>query len=129
MIEIILIVIAVLSYREIGILCQRRSYDFKAFKYIYWQTDQTNFWRKNFDWFHISNGLIVWLIVLLAMDSLPKITFYLLDSVIYWYAFFYIRNIWMHVILPRWDSKSPQLRLWYLVPLAGGFLDNKFRDR
>ena len=129
MIEIILILIAVLSYREIGILCQRRSYDFKAFKYIYWQTSQDNFWTKNFDWFHISNGLIVWLIVLLAMNDLPKLIWYWLDSVIYWYAFFYIRNIWMHVILPRWDSKSPQLRLWYLVPLAGGFLDNKFRDR
>lgn len=127
MTEIILIIL-ILSYREIGHLCERHSYDFAHFKRIYWETDQNNFWLKNWNWFHVSNGLATLIICYLFAQNYQTFGHIYIDTPFYWVCWMYLRNVVMHVILPYWRGYNPQLRLWYLVPLFGGYLDKKFRQ-
>ena len=119
---LILGIIILLSYREVGILCERGSWNFNSFQRIYWDTDQNNFWLKNLDWFHVSNGLMTLLVCILFAQNYSVFGQVWIDAPFYWVCWMYIRNVFMHVIIPLpWDRKW-----FYLIPLIGGWLDRKY---
>ena len=121
MIEII-ILIFILSYREVGILCDRTSWRYEWFQKIFWETDQNNFWKKNFDWFHVSNGLMTLIICHLFAQSYQLFGRVYLDVPFYWVIWMYLRNVVMHVLIPLPSYR----RYWFLVPLVGAYLEKKF---
>lgn len=97
----LLIILAILSaYREVEILIDRGSWRKEDYRNIFWKTDWQS-WLKNADSFHVSNGLFV-LVMFFAMET---ITWYLVP--VYWFGFFQVRNLGMHVIfkrVPDWDK-------------------------
>ena len=127
------VLIAVIAgYREVDILCSRGSWKWNNFKQKwFWFTDQNNADQKNYDSFHISNGIIFIIIALLlsALYMPVKISscFFdmILNVVIYWAAMMYLRDIMMHIILPKWSKDNPNFKLLYLLPVLGGFLDKR----
>jgi len=125
----ILALVGVISYREVGHLCQRKSWDWNNFKNLYWTTNQNNFWIKNFDWFHVSNGLMTLFIIHLLAQALNIIKILnqdlriIVQVVGLWLIWMYLRNIMMHVIIPKWHRGNRNLRLWYLIPLIGAWFD------
>lgn len=93
----LLIILAILSaYREVQILIERGSWRKEDYRNIFWYTDWKS-WLKNFDSFHVSNGLFV-LVMFFAM-SIDTITWYLVP--LYWLGFFYVRNIGLHIIFKK----------------------------
>jgi hypothetical protein len=117
----IIVIIFILSYREVGILCDRSSWRFNWFQHIFWQIDQDSNW-KNFDWFHFSNGLMTLLICHIGSDkiySLPVFWGVYTSTVIYWVTWMWIRNIFIHIIIPMPSRR----RWWFIVPIFGGALE------
>jgi hypothetical protein len=106
----------VLGWREVQILCERNSWDFQDFRNWFWNIDSTSRW-KNFDSFHVSNGLAVLIISMMFYNGyvileLASDIWNIISNVIfYWFYIFWIRNIMMHVIMP----KKPKWK--YLIPL------------
>ena len=118
------------GYREVQILVSRGSWRWVRFKkWLYKFTDQ-NSNDKNEDSFHLSNG-VVFVIVALAFSyiiySELNLNWYwiLINTVLFWLFMFYIRNVTMHVLIPQWRKDNPQLKLWYLIPLVGKFIQIK----
>ena len=93
------------SYREVQILIDRGSWKpdmtWIPLWYIHWQL-----WYKNFDSFHLMNGLAFLFLLEALIDYLPKYKFKFLANwlnsqlwvVVYWYALMQIRNLFMSVI-------------------------------
>jgi len=118
----------VLGWREVQILCEqvkddqtKTSWKFNDYRNWFWQTDQNDKKKSNWDSFHVLGGIAVYLICLgidTPLDSI-KIIRDLLGSTVSLFAFaivewlyiFWIRNIMMHVIMP----KKPKWK--YLIPL------------
>ena len=117
------------GWREVEILIQRGSYDPKAFWNVYWN------WKPQFfnvkvkiDSFHFANGLFVLVLCMflqyydgevIALNILSNFKD-VASIIIYWLYFMYIRNIMMHIILP----KKP--RWFFAIPIFGGILDDLF---
>ena len=129
----ILILISFLwGYREVEIVCVRGSWKWKHFKRRWYKfTDQNNVGEKNTDSFHISNGFIFVGIAYWIARSVSIIilwdfwTTLITNIIIYWLFMMYIRNVTMHCIMPKWEKGNPQLKLWFLIPLIGTFIDRK----
>lgn len=96
---LIIILIAVLAWREIQILIDRKSYVKENLRFNpYWYIKQKGF-KRLFDSFHVSNGLAVLIINILTKDLLPHpfidAWFYV---PVYWVIFMQIRNLAMLLI-------------------------------
>jgi hypothetical protein len=133
----IIIILAVIlafiaGYREVEILCSRGSWSWKDFKrrwYLF--ADQNNVGAQNKDSFHISNGVIFLIIAYFLTEYQSLIYLWEYWStlagniVIYWIMMMYVRDLAMHVIIPRWEKGNPNLRLVYIIPFFGQFFDIK----
>lgn len=138
MIEIILVIVlatlfaSIGGYMEVQVLCEQtrdeRSWtswqwqDYK--KHLYWFTDQINKDKSVYDSAHISEGalyaMVAIMLTLVLFFALKLEWFFLLILPIpIWCYMFWVRNIWMHIILKR----EP---LWYyLIPVFGKMLKGK----
>ena len=95
------------AWEEVQQLIQRGSWKREDYRVPIWTTDWKGIWA-DFDSHHIAFGGFV-LIMFLLMYYLKIKVIWLMPA--YWLLFFYIRNIWMHIIF----KKKP---LWkYLIPL------------
>lgn len=112
------------AYEEVQQLIQRGSWhDYMTWLPI-WNTDWQGFW-KLLDSHHAVFGAFV-LVFAFVLRLQPKNFFtwkskFLTDTahvVIIWYAFFYIRNLGMHIIFMNPDF----IRWKYLLPIFGGML-------
>lgn len=108
------------SYEEIMQLIERGSWHLGMTWLPIWNTQWDGFW-KLFDSHHFVFGLFV-LAFATVLRMQPKDFFYwesrlITDAIhigIYWWAFFYIRNLGMHIIFMnpeyiRWKYLSPIL--------------------
>lgn len=105
----IILLIAVLAWREVQILIDRGSWTGTS-RIPLWYTDWKDKW-KNWDSFHVSNGIATILILLIgASKSYASLTEFIipsladvqpvgiaLDIIIYWLIWMQIRNIFMKV--------------------------------
>ena len=107
---ILLVLLGMLSaYREVQILIDRGSWRKEDYRNIFWYTDWKS-WLKNFDSFHVINGLFV-LVMMYALNSPLDSIFGLtgsfawmnpfLNVIIYWLGFFKVRNIGLHIIFKK----------------------------
>ena len=125
MISIILIVllIAVVSWREVQILIDRGSWKAEDYHKLFWYIHWESKW-KNFDSFHVASGLFVLILVYILYTSpnIPELLnpilalfsdirlFFAFDIIIYWFLFHWLRNIFMHIVFkvkPEWKYLSP----------------------
>jgi len=111
---LIILLIAVLAWREVQILIDRGSWKREDYHNLFWYTDWKSKW-KNWDSFHVSNGIATILILLIwASKSYVSLTELIvpsladvqpigiaLDIVIYWLIWMQIRNVFMHRIFKR----------------------------
>jgi len=93
------------SYREVQILIDRGSWTaaetWIPLWYIHWQS----FW-KDFDSFHLIHGLAILFLFQFAVQHLPKVRIkflaewfdYQIWVILYWIAFFQLRNLFIHHI-------------------------------
>ena len=107
---LILLLIAVLSWREVQILIDRGSWNDWDYYKLFWYKDQNSkekylglFLKKNWDSFHVSNGVATFIILILIRDYLPhpyiSVWFYIPA---YWLlVWMQIRNLFMHKIFKR----------------------------
>ena len=106
---LIILLIAVLSWREVQILIDRGSWKARDYRRLFWYTDQNSkekylwlFPKKNWDSFHVSNGLATLIIIILIKGYLPHpyldVWFYV---PVYWLVWMQIRNLFMHVIIKK----------------------------
>ena len=127
MIFLYLSILALIAgWREVEILIQRGSYKPENFWNVYWN------WKPVFmnikikiDSFHFANGLFV-----LAMCIMLRFegnilwfdgTWGLIAQVVaLWLYYMYIRNIMLHIILPK------KKRWFFIVPIFGGILEDLF---
>jgi len=111
-IGLIILLIAVLSWREVQILIDRDSWKDWDYRKLFWYTDQNSkekiLWvipKKNLDSFHVSNGIATLIIIELLVQYLPKpvsIEQYVgifienqLYVIAYWLLWMQIRNWFM----------------------------------
>ena len=114
----LLIILALLSaWEEVQQLVQRGSWKREDYRYPEWKTPHHAFW-KNFDSHHLCFGLFV-LVMMIAFVggftpclistplfqfvgiSLTRMITLPIDIIIYWYLYFKVRNIGMHIIFKR----------------------------
>ena len=111
LIILMILLIAVLSWREVQILIDRKSWESEDYKKLFWYVDQNSkekvlwVYKKNLDSFHISNGIA--LVLILDMIDLPRYEFdlfWIIDwcsqiyVIGYWIALMQLRNLFMHKI-------------------------------
>jgi hypothetical protein len=126
----LVIIAGLFGYREIEHLCARGNYLWKYFKKRWYKfADQNNVGEKNKDSFHISNGIAFIGISYFISQVDPIITLWefwttlIANTALWWLILMYVRNITMHVIIPKWEKGNPQLRFWFLLPLIGTLID------
>ncbi len=114
---IVILLIAVLSWREVQILIDRGSWKKENLRFNpYWYIDQNSkekvLWvipKKNLDSFHVANGVATILILEMIIHYLPLYTFSIQDGLaygliiqayvgLYWLVWMQIRNLFMEVI-------------------------------
>lgn len=117
----VFILLALLSaYEEVMQLIQRGSWHEGMTWLPIWETDWNSFW-KLFDTHHLVFGLFV-LAFTVAIRIKPKNLFYWKNELItdlahigiYWWAFFWIRNIGMHILFMNYEY----IRWKYLLPIT-----------
>jgi len=93
---LIILLIAVLSWREVQILIDRGSWKAEDYKKLFWYTDWRSKW-KNWDSFHVSNGIATLIIIYLIKDMLPQIWVLPTWTTVpaYWLIWMQIRNLFM----------------------------------
>ena len=114
------------AWEEIQQLIQRGSWDKKDFWIPTWDT-QWNGIFKLFDSHHIAFGAFI-LIMFYIIEHPPSLILGLgsslpfwLGLLFYWVIFFYIRDLFMHIIFTK-------KRRWaYIVPLFGGLIEKFFK--
>ena len=104
---ILILLIALFSYREVQILIDRGSWRKENLRFNpYWYLPQDK-WYKNFDSFHVSNGLIVLIICYFVASYVVSITMLIglsswdspiIDTVLYWFVFMQLRNLIMKIL-------------------------------
>ena len=100
--------IFVMSYREVQILIDRKSWRKENLRFNpYWYIPQDK-WYKNFDSYHTSWGIALVLILEMVIHYLPMYTFgvqhWLMIQawvVVYWLAISQLRNLFMYAIYKR----------------------------
>lgn len=93
----LLIILALLSaWEEVQQLVQRGSWKREDYRYPEWTTKHDSIW-KNFDSHHFAFGLFV--LVMFFVMSIGTITWYLVP--VYWFGFFKVRNIGLHIIFKK----------------------------
>jgi len=109
MISLIILLILVLSWREVQILIDRGSWKkenlrFNPYWYIYWKK-----WYKNFDSFHVANGIATLIMIYMFTTSM-SLTYEILANrvlnltmhvTVYWLIWMQIRNLFMKGIYKR----------------------------
>jgi hypothetical protein len=142
MTEIILIITLVIviatlfgsigGYMEVQVLCEQTrdeeawtSWQWDDYKKKwYWSTDQNDKKKRVYDSAHISEGALYAMMAIaltLVLYFALGLEWYLLLilPILFWLYLFWIRNIWMHVILkvkPLW---------YYLIPVFGKLLEKE----
>jgi len=99
------LLIAVLSWREVQILIDRKSWKKENLRFNpYWYIDWKR-WYKNFDSYHVSGGLVTLIIIYLIRDDLwqPIELYEPLYIVAYWLIWMQLRNFFMKGI---YDNKN-----------------------
>ena len=117
----LILLIAVLSYREVLHLIQRGSWNDWDYWNVFWYTEHNSMW-KDWDSFHFANGLATLIIIEVVIGYLPCIRFFAqyvgefvqvqLNVVLYWLLWMHVRNIFLHIILkrePKWKYLLPQI--------------------
>ena len=108
------------GWRECQILCERGSWYYANFRNWFWFTNQADKKASNWDSFHVSNGLFA-LVLCISLATCTNEFFYWVSQFItdalhiiaYWWFFFYIRNLGLHIIFRR-----KAFRQWkYLLPI------------
>ena len=104
---LLILLIFVMSYREVQILIDRGSWRKENLRFNpYWYLSQQR-WYKNFDSFHVSNGLIVLIVCYFVASYVVSITMLIglsswggliIDTVLYWVIFMQARNLFMKLI-------------------------------
>ena len=102
-----ILLIFVMSYREVQILIDRKSWQAIDHLNIFWYTDQNaEWWISQRDSFHVSNGLIVLIMVYLFTTSM-SLTFNIIKNktlnltihvAVYWVIFMQLRNLFMEIL-------------------------------
>ena len=95
-----------LGYREVQILCDRLSWKWDDYKkHLYWFTNQNDKKVSNRDSFHISNGVIVFIISLSFAVNIILLLglswWWVLITAVNWFFIFRVRNISMHIIFKK----------------------------
>lgn len=116
---IILIVLAILaSYREVGDLIDRGSWNKEVTWLKFWEIEWQSIWRV-FDPHHFSFGVFILILSFVFAYLFFSGWYIILWTGILWLSFFYIRNIGMHIIF-----MADGYRRWvYLIPIIGGYFD------
>ena len=104
---ILILLIAVFSYREVQILIDRGSWKKENLRFNpYWYIPQDKRY-KNFDSYHSSNGLAVLIICYFVASYIASITMLIglsgwggliIDTALYWVIVMQIRNLVMKLI-------------------------------
>ena len=105
---LLFLLIVVLSWREVQILIDRGSWKEKDLRFnIFWNINWKSKW-KNFDSFHVSNGIATLIIIEMIIDKLPIYNFGIehwlimqVYVVIYWFIFMQVRNFFMQVVFKK----------------------------
>ena len=100
----LLLLIAVLSWREVQILIDRGSWKASEHLNVFWYTEWDGFW-KLFDSFHLSNGVVVLIICYIVSRYIVSFKLKFLGryqtaalTVVGWVVFMQIRNLFMMII-------------------------------
>ena len=107
----LILLIAVLSWREVQILIDRGSWKAKDHKKLFWYIEQKGF-KRLWDSFHVSNGILTFLILIIwASNSYASLIEFIipsladvqpmgfaLDIIIYWLIWMQIRNLFMKIL-------------------------------
>ena len=127
MIYLIIFIIA-LSYREVQNLIERGSWREYQYWIIIWGRDWYDKWYKNFDSFHVMNGIMILVLSAFIEQYYKVIDLNFLGDfkgialiIIYWFAIMYLRNVLLHVIFSRFGYK----KYWYIIPLIGSWIQKK----
>jgi glycopeptide antibiotics resistance protein len=111
---LLILLVFVMSWREVQILIDRGSWKKEKLRFNpYWYIPQDK-WYKNFDSFHVANGLAVLLILGLVIDYLFTTSMSLTSDIlmnralnltisvsIYWVIIMQVRNLVMKLIYRR----------------------------
>ena len=122
----LILLIAVLSYREVLHLIQRGSWNDWDYWNVFWYTEHNSMW-KDWDSFHFASGLAVLIICVIVLNPEPIYQIQIdavsdaindaVNIIVYWLAIHWLRNIFMHIIFkrkPEWKYLLPQIiyNLW-----------------
>ena len=121
----LILLIAVLSYREVLHLIQRGSWNDWDYWNVFWYTEHNSMW-KDFDSYLASNGLATLIIFEMIIEYLLQIPIaqYVgefvqvqLNVLIYWVLWMWVRNCFLHIVFkrePEWKYLAPQIiyNLW-----------------
>ena len=101
---LIILLIALFSYREVQILINRGSWRAADHLNIYWYTQWDEFWKLA-DSFHVSNGIITLIICYIIAKYIVKFKIKFLGkyqtvvlTVVLWVVWMQIRDLFMGVI-------------------------------
>ena len=105
----LILLIATLSWREVQILIDRGSWRKENLRFNpYWYIDQNSKW-KNFDSFHVANGLTVLMFCIIIVSSNLTYQIYIISQFwtiivnigLYWLIWMQLRNLFMKGIYKR----------------------------
>ena len=107
MILLLILLIPLFAWREVQILIDRGSWVAEDYKKLFWYIDWKSKW-KNFDSFHVSNGLITLVIIEMLINNLPTYNFstelWLICQawvIGYWLVWMQVRDLFMHTVYKR----------------------------
>ncbi len=102
---LILFLIALVSWREVQILIDRGSWRAYEHLNIFWYTNQNDWWEKNFDSFHVSNGVATMVVCYFIARYVFSFNIKFLGKVqttvltlLFWVIGMQIRNLFMLVV-------------------------------
>ena len=109
-IQIILMVLLAMfsSWEEIQQLIQRSSWKKKDYRIPIWGTDWKGF-KRLFNSHHVAFGLFV--LTMFTFVYFVDISVWWLIPV-YWIVFFWLRNIYLHIIFKRKPSPKYLYEIW-----------------
>ena len=101
---ILILLIFVMSYREVQILIDRGSWKAIDHFNIFWYTEWDEYW-KLWDSFHVSNGIVIMIICLLFLQYVVKFKIEVLGKyqtvallLPLWFAVMQLRNLFMEIL-------------------------------
>ena len=101
---ILILLIFVMSYREVQILIDRGSWRAEEHLNIFWYIEQKGF-KRLWDSFHVSNGIITIIICYIIAEYVVEFQILFLGdyqtavlTVVSWFIWFQIRNLFMEIM-------------------------------